>query len=324
MPKTQPLDIPPDLVIYHPRHTDTRSDQRWTYYVVHPGRSRTSEPLWSLEDVQAHIRTAWAGKLPTYRWSSLHYIRTHYGRRVDAQPYPEGQEAYRSTYLPGEGVILLHPDLLPAARPLNVHEWRAQKAAERRALPRMVLWYRTSPNARPIHHVLRQDGTITGPLVNLSEVRRELRREYQHLEPAPNQPLDYLRKHYGQEVALVPPPPIPGVHSGCYLPDARVIVARLEWSLLTPKPLHDPRKPPKGVRYVTATPGPGAWRVDPRTGTLEPIAEIPPGVDRRRIRNLIAAERPAHEPHDYADFGLGRIFFQKSTPEGLHLPAETP
>lgn len=319
MPPTKHLKMPQDLLLFHPQHKGSDGPP-WTYYVTLPGRARASMPLTSVKDIGDTVRRLWP-RLPSYRWTNAHYARTHFGRRVTPALNPEPDTT--PVYLPSEGVLLLPADLMPAPRPLNVHEWRAQKAAERRAIPRMVLWYRTSPNARPTHHVLRKDGTITGPLVSLSEVRRALRQAWGHLEPAPNQPLDYLRKHYGREVQTVPAPPAP-LRSGCYLPDLGVIVLAPEWSLLTPKTLHDPRKPPKGVRYVTATPGPGAWRVDPRTGTLEPIAEIPPGVDRRRIRNLIAAVRPAHEPYDYADFGLGRIFFQKSTPEGLHLPAETP
>lgn len=319
MPPTKHLKMPPDLILYHPQHKGSDGPP-WTYYVTLPGRTRASMPLPSVKDIGDTVRRLWP-RLPSYRWTNAQYARTHFGRRVTPVLNPEPDTA--PVYVPAEGFLLLPADLMPAPRPLNVHEWRAQKAAERRALPRMVLWYRTAPNARPTHHVLRQDGTITGPLLALSEVRRELRREYKHLEPAPNQPLDYLRKHYGQEVQTVPPPPAP-LRSGCYLPDLGVIVLSPEWSLLTPRPLHDPRKPPKGVRYVTAVPGPGAWRVDPRTGTLEPIPEIPPSVDRRRIRNLIAEPRPAHEPHDFADFGRGRIFFQKSSPGALHLPTETP
>lgn len=322
-----PTQAPPDLILYHPRHQGS-SGPPWTYYVVQPGRSRTSVGLTNAQDISFVVWRDWPG-LRKYHWKTMSYARTRFGRQVEPRAYPEGTEQYTPTYLPEEGVILLHPDFMPKVSPLNAHAWRAQKAAERRARPRMVLWYvpeRTPGCAvmpRPIHHVLRPDGTITGPLLALSEVRRALKQAWGALEPAPNQPLGYLRKHYGQEVQTVPPPPAP-LRSGCYLPDLGVIVLAPEWSLLTPRPHHDPRKPPQGIRYVTAVPGPGAWRVDPRTGTLEPIPEIPPGVDRRRIRNLIAEPRPAHEPHDFADFGRGRIFFQKSAPGALHLPTETP
>lgn len=293
---TQP---PPDFILYHDLYSDWPGTPR-AYYVIRPGRLTTGPQCPSTRAVLSEIRQHWV-PLGVKPYTSIHHLVHSYGVKVTPRPLPEGKHV--PTYNAEDRELWVPADCMPKPKPPNERTRRKRWAEERKATrPRdMVLWYRASPTARRTYHVRRPDFTVTPPLFSFSEVRRELNRAWEDQSPAPRANLDYVRSFYGLEVH--PVPAVPGLEPGRYYPARGWLVLHPDW---TPpaRPAHDPRKPPAGVRFVQAPDLPTPWRVDARTGLLEPVEALPSGTDRRRVRTLRSEPlAPGDIPH--ADFARG-------------------